>query len=155
MSVYAVFDKFEGQCSPHVSASGVMSELDPKELGGEVVYCSSVAVAESARASIAAQDAQDEQTPAEALAALQVVALPCLPRGIIGGAVFSCVWESECTLYLGVFSTEEDAIDRVRAMHAAHKEDSEEEVEHEEVVISEGTFSCCDAAWAVKRHVLK
>ena len=110
---------------------------------------------ESARASIAAQDTQDEQTPAEALAALQVVALPCLPRGIIGGAVFSCVWESECTLYLGVFSTEEDAIDRVRAMHAAHKEDSEEEVEHEEVVISEGTFSCCDAAWAVKRHVLK
>ena len=156
MSVYAVFDFFEGMTSlKTLGTSGeVMSELEPKELGG-TGYCASAAVAETLKAAIAAQDAlEDGCSFAEALAALQVVALPCPPRGAIEGAVFSCVWEGECTLYLGVFSTEEDAIDKVRAMHAKVKEWSEEE-EHEEVVDGEGQFSCCDAAWRVKRHVVK
>jgi hypothetical protein len=102
---------------------------------------------------------------AEALAALAVLALPCLGLRISGPVWQVTVGADDCALFAGIAGDEDKAMGMVHKFHDVAKEswggggwgeEGEEggAAEHDVPVEGDGVCSACGVSWSVTSHQL-
>ena len=165
MPIYAVF--YKGGVTD-TCIGGIMSEIGPVTLSNKTTYCTTEAeakqlllefVAEQAarhgggsQDDGGAQDVEDEYAPSDDY---EVARLP-FEGAVMDGFVWSAMLRVEEEMYCGVFSTEAQALERLRNMFELM--DEEEPCDHVVLVEEDKDVKCpspCIFRGRVERHAVR